>query len=121
MCLFLNFLYYPVRELFSQQLPRYFLMCASSKDSSPDFLRALAACCCSPLSPGELRWDFHPPKEGEAQRPPQQRDVCSSRDPRASLGGAGGSWLAKRSQPDPAAVLGILQRGFDGAPDGQWS
>lgn len=106
MYLFLYFLSYPVRELFSQQLPRRFLMCASSKDFSLDFLWAMAAWCSSPLSAGTLRWDFHPPKPGEAPCPPQQRDVCDSRDPGASLDGAGGPWLPKRSQPRPSCGAG---------------
>lgn len=38
--------------------------------------------------------------------PLQQRDACDSRNPSASLDGAGGPWLAKRSQPRPSCSAG---------------
>lgn len=99
MYLFHYFLYYPVRDLFSQQLPRCFWMGASSKNSSLDFVWVGAA---APSLLGSSGW---------VSTPQSPAKLCVTH-PSASLDGAGGPWLPKRSQPDPAAALGILQLCF---------
>lgn len=101
MYLFLYFLYYPVRELFSQQLPRCFFMGASSKNSSLDFVWVGAAAPSLLQSSG---WVSTPQSPAKLLCPPSS-GVCVTH-PSASLDGAGGPWLAKRSQPRPSCSAG---------------